>query len=98
MRFTLTISTIFLAGVHAIAPILGVGSARAVPDSYIIALKKGISVAAVKSHLRQTDEILGLNKDVRKTEFDLGGFKGYHLRASKSVVERLAESDEASLF
>jgi len=94
MLFTLAFSTIFLACAHAISPIVGAGNPKAVPDSYIVVLKKDISVAAVKSHLRQTDEILGLTE---KSDFDLGGFKGYHVRASKSVVERLAESDEASL-
>lgn len=94
MRFTLTFSTIFLAGTHAISPIVGAGTAKAVPDSYIVVLKKNISVAAVKSHIRQTNEILGLTK---KSDFDLGGFKGYHVQTSKSVVEQLAESDEASL-
>jgi hypothetical protein len=94
MRFIFTFSIVFLAGAHAISPIVGAGNAKAVPDSYIVVLKKGISVAAVKSHLRQTNEILGLTK---KSDFDLGGFKGYHVQASKSVVERLAESDEASL-
>jgi hypothetical protein len=94
MRFTLIFSNIFLAGAHAISPIVGAGNAKAIPDSYIVVLKKELSVAAVKSHLRQTDEILGLTK---KSDFGLGGFKGYHVRASKSVVERLAENDEASL-
>jgi hypothetical protein len=95
MQFILTVLGTFLAGVHAIAPIVGVGNAKAVPDSYIVVLKRDISFAAVESHHRQTNKILGSTK---KSDFDLGGFKGYHVRASKSIVEQLAESDEASLI
>lgn len=93
MRLNLLIFAVLQAGVYAIAPILGVGNSKAVPDSYIVVLKKGLPGTTVTSHLKKTNEILGVNK---RHDFDLGGLKGYHFRASSSVVQQLAQSDEAS--
>ena len=86
--------TLFLTSVHAIGSLLGVDHPDVVPDSYIVVFKNDISNDALSSHRKQTDELLSQTGDFQRSDFDIGSFRGYHLRASKSVAERLAESDE----
>jgi hypothetical protein len=93
MRLVAIFSVLFLAGVEAIAPIVSVDDA--VADSFLVVLKDSISSAALKSHRSKTSEILSSAGAIKKSEFDVGGLKGYHVQASRSVVEQIAESDEA---
>lgn len=98
MRPLAIFSVLLLAGVEAVAPIISVENADTVADSFLVILKNGLSTAEIQSHRSKTSGILGASGAIKKSDFDLGGLKGYHVRASKSVVEQIAKSDEESLF
>src|SRR4051812_11530841 len=86
--------TLLLTSVHAIGSLVGIDHPDVVPNSYIVVLKNDISNDALYSHRKQTDELLSQAGNSQRSDFDIGSFRGYHLRASKSVAEHLAESDE----
>jgi hypothetical protein len=94
MKPLLLLLTAFVASAHGKASILNADSLDAVPDSYIVVLKPAVSGEALTSHLSWADGVLHPRSAARKSTFDFGAFKGYHLQASKAVAALLAESDE----
>jgi len=82
---------------QALAPITKLSStAKAVPDSYIVVLKEGITGNALTKHLSWADEVLRTNSGTgeRNQTWTGKGFNGYHVRLPKKVAEKLAESDD----
>lgn len=97
MRSLLFLSAAFVVGVQSAASILNAESPNAIPNSYIVVLKKSVSDAAVTSHLNWADGVLQSRSAARKSNstFSIKDFKGYVLKAPKAVAALLAESDEA---
>ncbi|KAF2266554.1 proteinase T-like protein [Lojkania enalia] len=94
MRLIVVALASLYSTVRAVAPFVGLNSENAISGSYIVVLKKGISNAALDSHLSWADGVVKRNSNVRKSSFSIGGFKGYHLQASKEIATALAESEE----
>jgi hypothetical protein len=94
MKISLLAFAGYIAPSFAVAPIIGTKSDKAVGNSFIVVLKQGISASAFESHLASTNSLLVGPDAVRKSIFELEGLRGYHLKASRFVVEQLAEIDD----
>ena len=96
MKSSLFLASLFVIATHG-AAILGLQSAKVVPDSFIVVLNPSVSEEALASHMRWADGVLKSKRSAtKKTVYSFKGFKGYHLQASKDVAALLADSDDAS--
>lgn len=95
MRVFFSVLAVFVTSIQAVSSILGLENAKAIPGSYIVVLKKGLSSTAISSHLSWADGILNTSDDgATPKTFDVNGFRGYTIRTTKSVASMLAESDQ----
>lgn len=85
---------LLVLGVDGAASILNADSEKAISDSFIVVLKKGVSEQKLAAHASWADGMLKDKTAKRRFTFSVGDFKGYHLQASKSVAALLAENEE----
>lgn len=76
------------------APILGLDNASAVPNSFIVVLKKDVSTVAVEAHISWANGLLKTSTLERDHTFNVHGLIGYTVKASKAVAAQIAESDQ----
>lgn len=88
----------FAVGVKSLAPIVGLESATAVNGSYIVVLKKDLTKRDFVSHVEWADGVLGVAGVEKVKTFDVGGLKGYSVKAGSDAIGALAERDEVGHF
>lgn len=71
-------------------PIIGLNNANDL-HGYLIVLKEGISDASFNSHIASTKEDL---RTKAASAFDVGGFRGYSIQATKAEAAALADNDD----
>jgi hypothetical protein len=102
MKYFITVLALLLAVIFVDpifgAPIFGLDNEHAVTDKFIVVLKTGISTATVDSHLNWANNVVKTSTVDRNVTFNINGFQGYSVQASKSVVAEIAKSDEVSIF
>jgi hypothetical protein len=97
MKAILILLGVFAVTVCGIAPIVGIESAKAISDSYIVVLKESVSDDAFISHMQRANAVLRTRSAGAAPKiFNFGTFKGYTAKASKDEVATLAKNDDVS--